>query len=124
MVFHNGQMGNPAGSTVAPFRAWNLDWGGFDWTLTSDQWNLFRSDRVREFYTGGTWSQPLIITLNDGYWGVLGDEYSDWAVAAALIYNCTLSASQIQQVGGPGAAAVPGLASQQQRLHVHGLQGP
>jgi hypothetical protein len=123
VVYHNNFMGNPAGSTVAPFRAWNFDWGGFDWMLTSDQWDLFRSDRVREFYTGGAWSEPLIITLNDGYNGVLGSEYSDWAVAVALIYNCTLTASQMQQVRELAAAAAPGLAGQQQSLHMRGLQG-
>lgn len=99
VVFHNGWMGNPAGSTTAPMRAWDFDWGGYDWMLHSDQWDLFRSDRVREFYTGGSWDRGLIITLNDGFNGPNG-EYSDWAVAAALIYNCTLTSSQLQQVMG------------------------
>ncbi len=104
VVFHNGWLGSPAGSTTAPMRAWDFDWGGYDWMLHSDQWDLFRSDRVREFYTGGSWDSRLIITINDGFNGPNG-EYSDWAVAAALIYNCTLTSSQVQQVMGCGLHA-------------------
>ena len=101
VAFHNGLLKNPAGSaaTTGPDAAWNADWGGYDWMLHSDQWDLFRSDRVREFYNGGAWSAVLNITINDGGFAhSAGIEYSDWAVAGFLVYSCNLNTTQIKQV--------------------------
>jgi hypothetical protein len=84
------------GASAGPNVAWDSDWGGYDWMLHSDQWNLFRSDRVREFYTDGGWTTPLGITINDGG----QQEYSDWAVAAVAIYSCALTRQQIETVRG------------------------
>ena len=101
VAYHNGVMVNPVGGTgTAPFAPWVADWGGYDWMLHSDQWDLFRSDRVREFYNGGAWSATLDVTINAGSVGAGsgGVEYSDWAVAAVLIYSCNLTTTQIKQV--------------------------
>lgn len=55
---------------------------------------------MRAFFNGGTWSAPLIMSVNHGTEGAIssGIEYSDWAVAAALIYSCNLTLSEMQQV--------------------------
>jgi hypothetical protein len=111
VAYHDGPLSNPAGSAVnkGPVSAWNFDWGGYDWMLHSDQWSTFRSDRVREFYTSAAWANPVMMTINNGTNGLTALEYSDWAVAATLIYNCTLTSTQVQQVGARSAyvAALP-----------------
>jgi hypothetical protein len=85
-----------------------MDWGGYDWLLHTDQWSLYRSDRVREFFTAtAAWAGGLDITINHGQNGVGSGEYSDWGVASVLIYNCTLNASQIAQVRGHQCQCLP-----------------
>lgn len=55
---------------------------------------------MRQYIGGGTWPASLIMSVNHGTAGAStnGIEFSDWAVAAAVIYSCNLNAAQIQQV--------------------------
>lgn len=95
MAYHEGRLlSDPSGSTAAR----DADYGGYDWLLASDQWGLFRSDRVRQATGGGVWRSSLDLTIN---YGDSGGQYSDWAVAAALMYNCNLTAAEIKQVRVP-----------------------
>lgn len=57
---------------------------------------------MREFNGAAAMSttNPLDITINHGPSGGGNGEYSDWAAAAVVIYNCTITASQIAQVCG------------------------
>jgi hypothetical protein len=85
-----------------------MDWGGYDWLVHTDQWNLYRSDRVREFFSStAAWTGGLDITINHGQNGASSGEYSDWGVASILLYNCTLNASQIVQVRGHQCQRLP-----------------
>jgi hypothetical protein len=101
VVFHNNVLKNPVDTTqtAAPWVAWaEIDTVGYDWTLSADQWDYFRSDRAREYFNGGEWTNPLQITINDG--SMVGTETSDWGVAVVLLYNRILSATEIATVGG------------------------
>ncbi len=55
---------------------------------------------MRQYIGGGTWPASLIMSVNHGTAGAStnGIEFSDWAVAGAVIYSCNLNSTQIKQV--------------------------
>jgi hypothetical protein len=66
---------------------------GLNWFVSSDQNSLYRSAGVQRGNSGGSASSRLSI-LNGTYSG----ETSSWAVAEIIVYNRTLSLSEIQSV--------------------------
>ena len=67
---------------------------GFNWVLSSDQNNLYRSNFVQRSTTAtGTPSYDQLALNYDVY-----SAYGDWAAAEVIVYNRTLSLSEIQSV--------------------------
>ena len=75
----------------------DIDVHGTDWVFSTDQNNLYRSNRVDRTlpgFQGGTSKQ---LTINRGYWYNY-DVKSEWAVAEVIVYNRTLTLSEIEAV--------------------------
>jgi hypothetical protein len=62
------------------------------WVLSTDQVNLYRSNKVTRGTTGGTASTRL--TVNAGQFA----EYSDWQCAEIIVYNTALSGTDYAAV--------------------------
>lgn len=71
---------------------YSSDTHGLNWFVSSDQNSLYRSAGVQRGTGGGASTQLSI--LNGNYSG----EISSWAVAEVIVYNRTLSLSEIQSV--------------------------
>ena len=84
VAYHNGYITAPT------------DLYGYNWVISSDQRNLYRSHSV-DFTSGtaGSPGYPNRIGLN---FGAATSEYSEWAVAEVLIYNRVLSAAEMLSV--------------------------
>ena len=72
--------------------------------MMTDQWGLCRHDRSRVMTTSNTWSYILRWTINHGDQGQL----SDWAVAAAILYDRELNITEILEVGAVAAESRDG----------------
>ena len=85
---------------VAFHGAWitpeNVDLHGTNWVISSDQNSLYRSNGVDR--TNRTPGSPSYSQLAINYGAAATNESSDWAVACVIVYNRTLSATEIQQV--------------------------
>jgi hypothetical protein len=90
--FHSGRAG------VAYHMNWitaETNLHASNWVLSTDQNSLYRSNGVdRTIAAPGTPSNNQL-SLNWGYWS---GERSIWAVACVIIYNRTLTTSEIAQV--------------------------
>lgn len=62
------------------------------WVLSTDQVNLYRSNKVTRGTSGGTQSARL--SVNAG----VNSEYSDWQCAEIIVYNSALSATEYTAV--------------------------
>ena len=72
-----------------------IDCCGFNWVLSTDQNGLYRANGVQKSTnSGGSASNRLAV--NTG--GKHGGETSDWAIAAVVVYNRTLSATEIMSM--------------------------
>ena len=85
VAFHNGWL--------TPY----VNIHGFNWVLSTDQNNLYRSNSVQRSTTAtGTPSYAQLSINYDYYTGTTN--YGDWQVAEVIVYNRTLSLSEIQGV--------------------------
>lgn len=90
--FHLGKSG------VAYHDNWitpQVDVHGTNWVVSTDQKDLYRSNRVQRSTTTGV-TTSVQITINAGVY--VSGESSDWACACVIVYNRTLSAAEIIQV--------------------------
>ena len=85
------------GSTGVAFHAgWltsQTDCCGYNWVLSTDQNGLYRVNGVQKSTNAGG-SGYSQLAINSAY-GSYGPELSDWAVAAVVVFNRTLSAAEI-----------------------------
>lgn len=97
--------GNSAGTGltgVAYHNVWltqnSTDVHGDVWILSTDQNNLYRSQRVNRtlssFTGGGSWDRLCVNTSTTGGF----TEASDWAIACVIVYNRTLNTEEINLV--------------------------
>ena len=98
-------VGNSAGSNwlsgfwwgssgVAYHEGWltsqNTDCCGYNWVLSTDQNGIYRANRVqRSTSGGGSASANMVVNVN---------EQSDWAIAAVIVYNRTLTSAEYNSV--------------------------
>jgi hypothetical protein len=81
-AYHEGWMTN-----------YSTDNHGLNWFVSSDQNSLYRSAGVQRGNSGGSASSRLSIL-----YGNFSGETSSWAVAEIIVYNRTLTLSEIQSV--------------------------
>jgi hypothetical protein len=62
--------------------------------MTTDQWNLCRHGRTRFGNTTNAWSTTLRMSINHGN----SAQYSNWAVAVAIVYERNLNITEILTV--------------------------
>lgn len=84
VCFHNGWLTQSSSSIH-----------GNNWVISSDQWDLYRSNGVqRSVNGGGTRITPrLVINTGSGL-----SEFGTWMTVECIVYNRVLSISEIQQV--------------------------
>jgi hypothetical protein len=90
--FHSGKSG------VAFHNNWitaQTNLHGLNWVLSTDQNSLYRSNGVNRTNAAPGSPSNNQLSINWGFWSA---ERSNWAVACVIIYNRTLSASEIVQV--------------------------
>ena len=78
VAFHNGWL--------TP----QTDCCGYNWVLSTDQNGIYRANRVqRSTSGGGSASANMVVNVN---------EQSDWAIAAVVVYNRTLTSAEYNSV--------------------------
>ena len=88
VAYHNG----------TTFVSGTVDLHGSDWVLSTDQNNMYKSNRIdRTIGKGGSPSFDRLAVNISTVSGASG-ETSDWAIACVLVYNRTLSSVEIASV--------------------------
>mmetsp|Transcript_16036 Transcript_16036/g.24180 ORF Transcript_16036/g.24180 Transcript_16036/m.24180 type:complete len:558 (-) Transcript_16036:85-1758(-) len=89
--FHHGRAG------VAFHSAWITDCcrdsHGTDWVISSDQYNLYRSNGVQRSTTNGVFGSLCDLGVNTLY-----SEQSHWAISEVIMYDRELSLPEIHEV--------------------------
>ena len=83
VAFHNGWLTQSAGTVH-----------GNNWLISSDQWDLYRSNGVsRTVSGGGTRVTPRLVINSGG-----SSEYSTWMTVECIVYSRVLAISEVQQI--------------------------
>ena len=80
VAYHNGWL-----------TSYTVDCCGYNWVLSTDQNSLYRANRVQKSTSGGG-AASAILGINQN-----GDQ-SDWAVAAVIVFNRTLTSDEYNSV--------------------------
>lgn len=80
---------------LTPVPTSNYAWDhGTAWILSTDQWDLYRSNRIKRSVNGGTAtpSGTLEVTIN----GLTGEKMNNWQCAEVIAFNRILSNAEIK----------------------------
>jgi hypothetical protein len=94
----SGFHGNKSGVAYHFTGGWvtaETDLHGSAWVLSTDQRNLYRSQRVNRTVTNYTNGVAAQLSIGMGNWT---GENSDWACACVVVYNRELTTNEILQV--------------------------